>query len=124
MQTNGHIHDEIQRKTLNIGDMIISGEKEGPVAPSPKQIGAIIIALNAYIFDMGVGIMMGADATNFPFAEDCKNANESLPLCNYQDDELIYVSNDEKLNNKDIKSVSNELKWKFVPTKGWTEMFI
>ncbi|MFR6392011.1 MAG: hypothetical protein ACLUN0_03160 [Roseburia sp.] len=68
--------------------------------------------------------MMGADATNFPFAEDCKNANESLPLCNYQDDELIYVSNDEKLNNKDIKSVSNELKWKFVPTKGWTEMFI
>lgn len=121
---NGHIHDKIQRKTLNIGDMIISGEKEGPVAPSPKQIGAIIIASNAYIFDMGVGIMMGADATNFPFAEDCKNANESLPLCNYQDDELIYVSNDEKLNNKDIKSVSNELKWKFVPTKGWTKMFI
>ena len=38
---NGHIHDEIQRKTLNIGDMIISGEKEGPVAVSYTHLQTI-----------------------------------------------------------------------------------
>ena len=40
---NGNIQLERQRKLLNIADMIISGEKEGPVAPSPKYVGYLVL---------------------------------------------------------------------------------
>lgn len=38
----GTLHKEPQRKIFNICDMVISGEGEGPLAPSPKNEGVIV----------------------------------------------------------------------------------
>ena len=48
---NGSICETEQRKVLNIGDMIIAGEGNGPVSPSPKLLGIILISDECYAFD-------------------------------------------------------------------------
>lgn len=117
----GHLSTEIQRRVIHVGDMIISGEKEGPVAPSPKQVGAIVIATNAFAFDYAVGVMMGAKIEKIPFIKDAKMTSECLKLI--PEKEITIISNDSRLNALEAIKVSDSLKWKFVPTKGWTELF-
>lgn len=44
---SGNIRQECQRTILHLGDMIISGEKEGPLAPSPKEENITILSNDA-----------------------------------------------------------------------------
>lgn len=51
---NGTLCDTRQRQMLIIGDMIISGEKEGPLLPSSKHSGIIAIGDNPVSFDEAI----------------------------------------------------------------------
>lgn len=111
-----------QREVLHIGDMIISGEKEGPVAPSPKTVGAVVISSNAYAFDYTVGTMMGAKVKELPFIKDTKSGKEKhslLPKGN-----IKVLSNRPSIHNMEPDCIRNEDKWKFVATRGWKVRFI
>ena len=59
---NGTLHDEPQRKMLNFGDMIIAGERNGPVSPLPKMLGAVVVSDDPAAFDVTLCKLMG-----FPF---------------------------------------------------------
>ncbi|MBE6909145.1 MAG: DUF362 domain-containing protein [Ruminococcaceae bacterium] len=58
---NGIIKDIKQRTILTIGDMIVCGEKEGPVGPTPKPLSMIMIADNCLAFDRIMCRIMGFD---------------------------------------------------------------
>lgn len=47
----GKLNTERQRIEFNIGDMTVSGEKEGPLMPSPKRMGILIMGVNPVAFD-------------------------------------------------------------------------
>lgn len=57
----GVICPEKQRKILYLGDMVISGEGEGPLAPTAKREGAILFAENSVEFDLILVKLMGFD---------------------------------------------------------------
>lgn len=119
---DGRIQRERQRRILHIGDMIVSGEKEGPVAPSPKNVGAIIISENAYGFDYVVGTMMGARIREIPFIKDAITANtkyELLPKGNIQ-----IVSNNGSIDGLEPDRIDNMHKWMFTATRGWKTKFL
>ncbi len=118
----GLLKQEKQRKVLSIGDMIISGEKEGPVAPSPKEIGAVIISSNSFAFDYTVGTMMGADVEKVSFIIDARNGNPKFRLLPSQEP-IIVSSNDDSINNKKAEEINNNDKWHFIPTEGWKPLF-
>ncbi len=40
----GSLHDEPQRNVLNIADLVVAGEGDGPLKPSPKPLGAIVMS--------------------------------------------------------------------------------
>ena len=63
--SNGVVNDNKQRIILHIGDMVISGEKEGPMAPSPKEQHMLLFADNAVVFDCIVTKIMGFDYRKF-----------------------------------------------------------
>lgn len=56
---DGHICNDKQRKLLYIGDMIICGQKNGPVSPIPKELGMVMISNNPFLFDMVMCKIMG-----------------------------------------------------------------
>lgn len=59
---DGIIKSIPQRKVLTIADMIICGQTEGPVAPSPKKLNMIMMGENTYIFDKVMCEIMGFDS--------------------------------------------------------------
>lgn len=118
----GILSDQKQRAVLHIGDMIISGEKEGPVAPRPKTVGAVVISGNAYSFDYTVGIMMGAKVNEVPFIKDAKSGNEKFPLL--PKDKITVLSNRPSIHNMEPDHISDNDKWIFIPTRGWKAKFV
>jgi uncharacterized protein (DUF362 family) len=112
---NGQIQNQPQRKILSIGDMIICGEKEGPVMPSPRKLGTLVIGCCHYRFDEAVGTMMGADISRIP---QMKEADKLQP-----ESGTVIISNNDRLNHKLLSEVACEDKWNLVPSSGWREVF-
>lgn len=63
---NGVLHDKTVRKVITIGDMIIAGQGDGPVAPYDKKLGMIVLSDNTYLFDRTLCEIMGFDAEKLP----------------------------------------------------------
>lgn len=110
---NGRMCDKPQRNILYFGDMIVSGDHEGPLNPSYKKVGGILFSDNPVEFDMCVVKMMGFDWHRLP---TLYNALED-PYLSIDDSMLVCMkSNDEEFNCF-IKDLSRN--FGFVPTKGW-----
>ena len=110
----GILHEKFMKNILIIGDLIVSGEMEGPVYPSPKKLGLICIAENPICFDRVVASIMGFDEHKIPTIEFCKavRGKYKLPM----DNDISIYSNTNEFNNKDVKDLPN---YNFVPTSGW-----
>lgn len=136
--SNGVLKPEKQRKVLSIGDMIITGEKEGPVAPSPKPLGVLVIGQNSFAFDVVVGVMMGADLDRIPLIRDSIFGNSKYSVLpqimrgdklnknstkDFIKNRIFVSSNNEAIDKKEILEIAREGKWLLVPTQGWKEVF-
>lgn len=117
---DGHYHEKQIRRVVSIGDMIVSGEKEGPVGPSPKPLGIIVLSDNSLLFDFLVCNIMGfSDAL--------------LPMFNSEETFHVFGINSkrEMLNNylisnffqsrTSLKELTFPKKWKFEPHSCWKD---
>ncbi len=118
---NGRMCMNRQRKYFVLADMIISGEKEGPVAPSPKRVGIIAMGDNPVSFDETIATLMGAIIDKIPTLHYARNAKR-YNLIDKKDTTEIY-SNVTEFNNKSISEISTKDYLYFVPTSGWKEAF-
>ena len=118
---NGIMQDNIQRKYLIVADMIISGEKEGPVMPSPKNVGIIATGENPIAFDRIIGTLMGADIDRIPTLSQLKSRRPKYVI-EYDENEKI-ISNKKNLDGKTQSMLQNEDLLYFIPTSGWKEVF-
>lgn len=118
---NGTLHEEMQRKMLILGDMIISGEKEGPLLPSPKKTGIIVIGENPVSFDKTVCTIMGFDYKKIPsiYQNDGQN---TLPLSFNK--KIIINSNNPLWNNKKLNEIDRTQSLQFIPSMGWKKKLI
>ena len=115
---NGVMHDDEQRKIITIGDMVIGGEKEGPVGPSPKNLGIILFADNNLIFDRVVCEIMGFDAHKFKMFNEPK----SLGIFSLKKRDLegtVAKSNFLDINDKKICDMIVPNQWNFEPHSCW-----
>lgn len=69
---NGQIQETPQRRIFSIGDMVICGEGEGPIGPSPKPLGMILMAENNLLFDRVMCEIMGFDAKKIQYISNRK----------------------------------------------------
>ena len=114
----GKLQDTPQRKELVIADMIVSGEKEGPVAPSPKNIGIIAGGENLVCFDEAVAMLMGFEINKIPTLKRCRQKTGKYALLASNDIPVI-VSNNNSYHLKRIGDISRDKSLQFVPTSGW-----
>ncbi|MCR4695125.1 MAG: DUF362 domain-containing protein [Pseudobutyrivibrio sp.] len=110
----GEICDSIQRKYLIVADMIVSGEKEGPLIPSPIYPGVIAVGDNPVLFDKVICQLMGFDYKKIP---SVSNAKILFP----DDREDIQVrSNNKAWDNASLDGLLNN-SLQYQPTSGWEE---
>ncbi len=110
---HGQIRKDRQRRVITIGDMIVSGEGEGPIAPSPKKTNSILFADNSVVFDEILVRFMGFEESKFRLLQEAKR-NRKLFEGNIEECEI--ASNCERFCGK-----ASELKgiYKFIPSEGW-----
>lgn len=118
---NGKMQETRQRKILIVADMIISGEKEGPVAPTPKDVGMIVTGYDPVCFDEAVATLMGARIEKLMPLVRCRRVRK-YPVTK-EDSEAYFVSNDVRYNRKCLKGVAPEDLLYFKPVYSWGPAF-
>lgn len=112
----GEIKEKPQRTILHFGDMIISGEKEGPMAPSPKEQHMLLFSDDVVDFDCIVTKIMGFDYKKF---KGLYNAVGFYPLTKNKYEQIELKSNVLECNGLldliNFRSISKP----FVAGKGW-----
>lgn len=115
---NGDITTSIQRKVFSIIDGIIAGEKDGPLAPTPKKCGILLCGYNPVSVDTVMAYMMGYDWKKIPQIRNAYGLSK-YPLASFGPNEIEIVqaeAKDEKLG-ADLLARMNL--FKFQPHNGW-----
>ena len=119
---NGIMHPECQRKVIIVADMVISGEKEGPVAPSPKNVGIIAIGENPVCFDEAIATLMGAKLEFIHSIKRARNLSGKYILAEKEIQPFL-ISNVSEYNGKHVNDINDEDLLYYIPTTGWAEAF-
>lgn len=117
----GHLCKEKQRKYFIVADMIISGEKEGPIMPSAKNVGIIAMGFNPVCFDEAIATLMGAKPDSIPTLSRARNIKSINQLVG--NERPFLISNDVRWNQKNIEDLTEKDKLYFQPSEGWKEVF-
>lgn len=110
---DGSLYPDPQRIVLHFGDMIVSGEKEGPLLPSYKKVGGILFSDNPVEFDYCVVKLMGYD---FRKIITLCNATKDKKLVEHEPNEIILHSNDNRFNGY-VNAIRDN--FAFEPSSGW-----
>ena len=106
------MQDNRQRKILNIADMIISGEKEGPLTPTAKPVGLLVAGLNQLNVDKVICHIMGFDVKKIKFLMN------GYKLTKYKISESSKFDVYDQLGKvKNIKKYNRN----FCPSDGWND---
>lgn len=114
---NGKMTSRIQRRQFIVGDMIVSGEKEGPLWPTPAYPGAIVMGDDPVKFDRAVCSIMGFDYRNIPTLYNSELLNKDYPVTDRQ--ELEIISDYENWNGKSLDEIRECYSLEFQPALGW-----
>lgn len=114
---DGIICDTPQRKIIILADMIISGEGEGPLMPSPKPVGMILAGTNPVCFDEVVSTIMGFDFKKIPAITRTRDKKGRLALGNGE--VAVISSNSSKYNGKSTDVLRESDLLCFKPSSGW-----
>lgn len=104
------------RKQLFVGDMIIAGEKEGPVHAKPKEQGIIIMADNPISHDCLQAKIMGFDYKKLPFLNNLLY-DYRYPLFEYKYENITVISDSMYRKPKQLDALM--FPSKFTPASGW-----
>ena len=119
----GKMQPERQRKVLIVADMIISGEKEGPVAPSPKNVGMITMGEDPVCFDEVIATLMGAKLGYIHSVKRARNLKGKYIITDKSSRPFL-VSNIDEYNNKYLENLSSNSLLYYIPSSGWENAFI
>ena len=118
---SGKIHMDVpQRKIFTLGDMIIAGEKEGPLNPTAKSMGVVVVTDNMAIFDYVFCKIAGFDETLIPTIHHSVR-NTHLSPENWK--EIVISSNDERVDGNTIFDVAFPEEYWLEPHPFWKELF-
>lgn len=115
---NGNIQNKRQRKYISLLDMVISGEGEGPLLPSPKSVGLLIFGINPLAIDAVVVNLMGFDYQKIPSVYKGFNAMQ-FPIFTGRYRDIKILSNNESFNCC-IENIKSKDTFGFKPTEGWS----
>ena len=115
----GVLQKEMQRKLFIVGDMVVSGEKEGPLEPSPIETGVIVMGDDPLQYDKAVCSLMGFDYHKIPSIEMPGQDGNKARISGFCDIEPEIISNFEGWNGKPLEHIREYESLKLIPSTGW-----
>lgn len=115
---DGNIQPTEQRKQFIVADMVLSGEKDGPVNPSMKRVGIIAMGDQPVCFDEAIATLMGMDIRKIPTILQVRELHSKHKLV-LNSDRAFIKSNVENWNDKYISQICCSDALNFVPSDGW-----
>ena len=112
----GKLQNSMQRRVFHLGDMIVAGEKEGPLEPTPKPCGIVLAAFDAAAFDKAVCAIMGFSDQKIPSIREAwkvREKEEQKPM------EPVILSNEVEWNEKTLTKIAERHSLRFEPCSGW-----
>ncbi len=111
------------RRYLIVADMVIAGEGQGPLSPSPKPVGIIGVGENPVAFDEVVATLYGAKMEYMHTINQARSTeNGKYPLICPEEQGYI-LSNKASWNGKTWRELQAKDKLSIKPTKGWKKAF-
>lgn len=103
----GSMSESEQRKIITIGDMIVCGENNGPLAPEYKKVGGILFADDSVEFDLFLSELMGFNYKRIPVLRNALTEDKR---------NLLFRSNDSRFSGKKIEKSNS---FSFLPQVNW-----
>ena len=116
---DGKMHKSPQRRFLFIIDGIIAGEREGPLAPSPKSCGVIVGGYNPIAVDLVGTRLMGFNPERMSVFNGLSTIPQDHPLQPVEYDDILITSNHDEWNRNIFKSTDRFLA--LSPHSGWKD---
>jgi len=107
-----------KRKLLVITDGVISGDGDGPLRPTRKETGVVLVSEDFIASDLIVSSIMGFDFEKIPTFKFSLNSDININGIKSIDDVLI-KSNIKEM--KTVKELENYFPNLFEPTSGWKD---
>ena len=114
----GNLQSREQRKIFCVGDMVVMGEGEGPLMPTPKHVGIIAIGENCVCFDEIIATLMGMNISLIPSISNTRKLLGKMLLVDNGDAGII-SSNNSCWNLKEYAKISRNDSLQLTPTNGW-----
>ena len=116
--------NEPQRKQLIVADMIVAGQGNGPLSPTPKNAGLIAVAENCPInFDECIATLMGADVHKIPTLRAAREITGKYNFVQNEGTSALMLSGRHEWNMKGYRDISKSDTLGFVPIDSWKEAF-
>jgi uncharacterized protein (DUF362 family) len=115
---SGKLADTKQRKVLIIGDMIVSGEGNGPLTTDEKYVGVIAGGFNMACFDLAVTTIMGFD---FRKIHSVFHSFVKSKYCitDIRPEDVVISSNRDEWDNKSYLGIKRKFTLRYKPSPGW-----
>lgn len=114
----GKLTDEPQRRFFSLGDMIVAGHKNGPLAPAPIETGVLVCSEDPVAFDLAVINLMGLKYEYLPVLNKIPKI-ERYPLPNEPFSDTKVFSNDKNLDHATVGDMCIAPYGSFTPADGW-----
>lgn len=115
---NGVMHNSEQRKFLSIGDMVVAGQRNGPLSPTPCPRGYIVCSEDPVAFDKTILQLMGFKANSVPLIRGL-NERKKWSFQVFNDDEVTIKSSTPEINNISLLALKDVQFKSFLPADGW-----
>ncbi|MBM3810187.1 MAG: DUF362 domain-containing protein [Acidimicrobiia bacterium] len=106
-----------QRTVFSIIDGVIAGDRDGPLAPTPRPAGLLLAGANPVAVDLAMARIMGFRAEAIPTLRHALDAAHAYPICGFWADMLQTISNLKQWTG--LRVNENGVNAGFQAHKGW-----
>jgi uncharacterized protein (DUF362 family) len=87
-RVDGTLADCMQRTVLTITDAIIAGQGEGPLAPTPSNLGIMTLGINTAAVEWVHALLMGLNPQRIPLTREAFELHR-YPLTNFPPNDIV-----------------------------------
>ena len=116
---DGTLADSPQRVVLTVTDAIIAGEGDGPLAPTPIELGVMTMGTNTAAVEWINALLMGLSPDRIPLTREAF-APHRYPLANFRPDTISVFLDGQTV---EIDEVFTRYGRAFRLPRGWQEPF-
>ena len=115
---HGRIQDTPRRRMLVLADGVLAGEGEGPLEPSPRELGVILGGCNPVAVDWVAATLMGFDPWKIPCLTRPLEPHR-LPLVDFSPADLEVVDAESPHGSCTLADLAERVSRPFTAAAGW-----